>query len=113
MLDKINYYVKPKAYVAPKLKKELFIVYCEKRNKLMYMFLDIGRKANRSKSWCVFINEKRPLTHKLYMLKLSVGKLKRVNAKLKRALNIVGERTQDAALKVIYTGITRQQILWQ
>ena len=42
MLDQINYYVKPKAYVAPKLKKELFIVYCEKRNKLMYMFLDIG-----------------------------------------------------------------------
>ena len=79
----------------------------------MYQFLDIGRNCNRSKSWCVFINEKRPLTHKLYMLKLSVGKLKRVNAKLKRALNIVGERTQDAALKVIYTGITRQQILWQ
>ena len=113
MLDQINYYVKPKAYVTPKVKKELFIVKCEKRNKLVYMFLDIGRKAHRSKSWCVFINEKRPLSHKLYMLKLSVGKLKRVNAKLKRALNIVGERTQDAALKVIYTGITREQILWE
>ena len=79
----------------------------------MYMFMDIGRKWNRSKSWCVFINEKRPLSHKLYMSKLSVGKLKRVNAKLRKALNIVGERTQDAALKVIYTGITREQILWE
>ena len=79
----------------------------------MYQFLDIGRNCNRSKSWCVFINEKSPSTRKLYMLKLSVGKLTPVNEKLKRALKLVGERTPGAALKVIYTGITRQQILWQ
>ena len=103
----------PKPYVTPKCKKELFIIYCERRDKLMYQFLDIGRSINKSKCWCVFINEKSPSTRKLYMLKLSVGKLTPVNEKLKRALKLVGERTPGAALKVIYTGITRQQILWQ
>ena len=107
MLDKINYYVKPK------VKKELFIVKCERRNKLMYMYMDIGRKAHRSKSWCVFINQKCPLLHKFYMLKLTVGKLKRVNSKLRKALNIAGERTQDATLKIFFIGITREQILWE
>ena len=81
-------------------------VKCERTNKLMYMYMDIGRKAHRSKSWCVFINQKCPLLHKFYMLKLTVGKLKRVNSKLRKALNIAGERTQDATLKIFLTGIT-------
>ena len=81
----------------------------------MYMYNDIGRKAHRSKSWCVFINEKKPLLHKFYMLKLTVGKLKRVNRRLRKALNIASERPrmQNATLKIFFTGNTREQILWE
>ena len=119
--EEVTYYWKPRYYVKPKVKKELYIVRCERRNKLMYMYYDVNRKAHKSHSWCVFINEESPLTFKFCMIKLTVGKLKRVNSKLRRALNISagqlksyvgGRRSQNEVLKIYFTGSTQEDIIW-
>ena len=119
--EEITFYWKPRYYVKPKVKKELYIVRCERRNKLMYMYMDLNRKAHKSRSWCVFINEDNPLTYKFCMLKLTIGKLKRVTKRLRRALNISGgriqrcvggERSQNEVLQIYFTGSTKQDIIW-
>ena len=119
--EDITFYWKPRFYVKPKVKKELYIVRCDKRNKLMYFYMDVNRKAHKSHSWCVFINEENPLTYKFCMLKLTIGKLKRVNKRLRRALNISGGRiqkyvgggrSQNEVLKIYFTGSTKEDIIW-
>ena len=93
-------------------KKHLYIKQCEKSGKFKYFYMDSGRSANRSKSLCVFIDQTRPLLHKLYIVKLHIGKWSKLKSKVRKGLNIASEHTKDASLKIFYTGTTREQLVW-
>ena len=89
----------------------------------MYMYYDVDRKWYRNHSWVIFLNEDDPLNYQFCMVKLTIGKLKRVTKRLRRALNISsgrlqqyvgGERSQDKkGLQIYFTGSTKQDIIWE
>ena len=92
--------------------KNLYIKESEKIGRFKYYYIDSARNSRHKKCWCYFIDQKWPLLHKSYAIKLKIGKWSRVDSRLKKALNIAGEHSADTSLKIIYCGGIRSKLIW-
>ena len=92
--------------------RKLFIKQGEKIGRFKYFYTDSTRNCKHKKSWCFFIDQELPLLHKLYGLKLQTGKWSKVHSNLKKALNIVGDSSDNESLQIIYCGRIRHKLIW-
>ena len=92
--------------------RKLYIKESEKSGRFKYYYIDSTRNSKHRKCWCFFINHNLPLLHKIYAIELKTGKWSKVDSRLKKALNIAGENSEDASLKIIYCGGIRHKLIW-
>ena len=95
--------------------KLLYIKESEKIGRFKYYFIDRVKckKSKHKRCWCYFIDTEWPLLHKAYAIELKIKKWSKVDSRLRKALNIIGEHSADTSLKIIYCGDIKHKLIWE